>query len=136
MAGIRKVDYYAMKVAHRPGSGSALLETMKSAGVNLLAFHGFPEGRRAQVDLVPQNGAKFRRAARKAGWKLPARKTAFLAQGVDRVGALTGVMRRLAAARINVVALTAVSAGAGRFGSIFWVKPAQAARAARLLRAR
>jgi hypothetical protein len=136
MASVRKVDYYSMKVPQRPGAGAAVLAAMKSGGVNLLAFHGFPTGRGAQVDFMPDNSVKFRRAAQKAGLKLASRKTVFLVQGADRVGALTGVLSKLAAAKINLVALSAVTAGKRRFGMVFWVRKAQVGRASRLLKAR
>jgi prephenate dehydratase len=136
MASIRKVHYYSMKVKNRPGAGAALLATLKGAGVNLLAFTGFPSGGGAQVDFVPQNRARFLKAARKAKLKLSPRKTVFLVQGADRVGALTGILGKLAAARISLTAMDAVTAGQGRFGAIFWVKPQNVARASRILRAR
>ena len=136
MASIRKVDYYSVKVPQRPGAGAALLAAMKAGGVNLLAFHGFPAGSGAQVDFMPANSARFRRAAQKAGLKVASRKTVFLVQGADKVGALTSVLGKLSAAKINLVALTAVTAGKGRFGMIFWVRKAQMGRASRRLRAR
>jgi len=136
MASIRKADYYTMKVSQRPGAGAHLLAALKSAGVNLLAFHGFPEGGGAQVDFIPDNGARFRQAAKKAGLRLSKRKTVFLARGDDRVGALTGVLGKLAKAKINLVALSAVTAGKRRYGMIFWVKKKDVGRAARVLGAR
>jgi hypothetical protein len=136
MASIRRVDYYSMKVPNRPGAGAKALEAMKAANVNLLAFTGFPAGGAAQVDFVPKNRAAFLRAARKAGMRISARKTVFLVQGTDRVGALTGILGKLARARIGLTALDAVTAGAGRFGAIFWVKKKDVARAARLIGAR
>ncbi|MCC6210616.1 MAG: hypothetical protein IT513_06180 [Burkholderiales bacterium] len=136
MASIRKADYYTMKVSQRPGAGARLLAEMKAAGVNLLAFTGFPAGGGAQVDFVPENGARFRQAARKAGLRVSKRKTVFLARGDDRVGALTGILGRLAAAKINLVALSAVTAGKRRYGMLFWVKKKDVARAARVLGAR
>ncbi len=136
MASIRKVGYYSTMVPNRPGAGAKLLEAMKAAGVNLLAFTGFPERGGAQVDFVPQNDGAFRRAARKAGVRLSARKTVFLMQGADRPGALAGALGKLAAARVNLVAVDAVTAGKGRFGAIFWVKRRDVARVSRLLRAR
>jgi len=133
---IRKLGYYSMKVANRPGSGAQLLDALKLAGVNLHAFTGFPERGGAQVDFVPENEVAFRRAARKAGLKLSARKTVFLMQGDDRAGALTTALGKLAQARINLVALDAVTAGKKRFGAIFWVRKQNVARAARILKAR
>ncbi len=136
MASIRRRDYYKIKVSQRPGAGAKLLAAMKAAGVNLLAFTGFPERGGAQVDFVPQNGKKFRQAARKAGLRVSKRKTVFLVQGADKVGALTGILGKLAGAKINLVALSAVTAGQGRYGMLFWVKAKDVARASRALGAR
>ena len=135
MASIRKADYYTVKVSQRPGAGAALLAAMKAAGVNLLAFTGFPTGGGAQVDFIPDNSVKFRRAAKKANLRVSKRKTVFLVRGSDRVGALTGVLGKLAAKKINLVALSAVTAGNRRYGMIFWVKPKDIGRASRALRA-
>ncbi len=135
MASIRKADYYTVKVSQRPGAGAGLLAAMKAAGVNLLAFTGFPSGGGAQVDFMPDNSVKFRRAAKKANLRVSKRKTVFLVRGSDRVGALTGVLGKLASKKINLVALSAVSAGNGRYGMIFWVKPKDIGRASRVLRA-
>jgi hypothetical protein len=88
------------------------------------------------VDFIPKNRAAFVRAARKSGMKISGRKTVFLVQGADRVGALTGILGRLAKARIGLTALDAVTAGGGRFGAIFWVKKKDVGRASRLLGAR
>ena len=136
MASVRKASYYSMKVPQRPGSGAHLLAALKAAKVNLLAFTGFPEGGGAQVDFVPQDNGKFVKAARAAKLRISARKTAFVIQGDDRVGALTRVMGRLAKAKINVVSVQAVTAGKRRFGAILWVKPRDVGRASRALRAR
>jgi len=136
MASVRKASYYSMKVPQRPGSGAQLLAALKAAKVNLLAFTGFPAGGGAQVDFVPQDNAKFVRAARQAKLRISSRKTVFLAQGEDRVGALTRVLGKLAQAKINVVALDAVTAGKRRYGAMFWVKAKDVAKASRVLRAR
>jgi prephenate dehydratase len=136
MASVRKASYYSMKVPQRPGAGAQLLAALKAAKVNLLAFTGFPEGGGAQVDFVPQDNAKFLKLARQAKLRISSRKTVFLAQGDDKVGALTQVLGRLGKARINLVALSAVTAGRRRYGMLFWVKPKDVAKAARVLRAR
>ena len=136
MASIRKADYYTMKVSQRPGAGARLLASIKAEDVNLLAFHGFPAGGGAQVDFIPDNSVKFRRAAKKAGLRVSRRKTVFLVRGDDRVGALTGILGKLAAKKINLVALSAVTAGKGRYGMIFWVKPKNIGRTSRVLGAR
>jgi prephenate dehydratase len=136
MASIRKASYYSMKLPQRPGAGAQLLAALKAAKVNLLAFTGFPAAGGAQVDFIPQDNVKFVQAARKAKLKLSARKTVFLAQGDDRVGALTQVLGRLAKAKINLVSLQAVTAGKRRYGAMFWVKAKDVGRASRALKAR
>jgi uncharacterized protein len=133
---IRKVVYFSMKVPNRPGVGVAMLKAIAKDGQNLLAFTGFPNAGKAQVDFVPARPTRFAQAARKAGIKLGPRKTAFLVQGQDRVGALTRILETLAQARINMTAMDAVTAGSGRFGAIFWVRPKDVGRASRLLRAK
>jgi hypothetical protein len=50
---IRRVDYFYIKVPDRPGEGARALGALRDAGVNLLAYSGFPEGRGAQLDFVP-----------------------------------------------------------------------------------
>ncbi|MGH8453411.1 MAG: hypothetical protein ACRES4_04910 [Nevskiales bacterium] len=136
MASIRKVEYFAVQVPNRANEGAKLLKALKAQKVNLLAFTGFPNGKTAQADFVPEKPAAFRAAARKLGLKLDKSKTGFLVQGTDRVGVVGNIMGRLGAARINVTAINAVSAGWKRFGAIFWVKPKDVARAAKVLGAR
>jgi hypothetical protein len=133
--GVRKVDYFHVMVPNKPGRGAQVLAGLAAERVNLLAFSGFPNGSKGQLDLIPESSAALRRAARKLGLDLSARKTGFLVQGADRVGAMTKLPDTLAA-KINVTAMDAVTAGAGRYGAIFWVKPKSVAKAARLLRAR
>jgi prephenate dehydratase len=68
--------------------------------------------------------------------KLGKKKTAFLVQGEDHVGALVRILEKLAKAKINMVAMDAVTGGSRRFGAIFWVRPKDVARTSRLLGAR
>jgi hypothetical protein len=134
---LRRVDYFYVMVPNRAGQGAKILSALASEGVNLLAFSGFPSGAgKGQLDLIPENSAALRRAAKKAGLKLSQRKTGFLLQGDDRVGALTSLLGKLADAKISVTAVDAVTAGRGRFGAIFWVKQKSVGKAARLLGAR
>ena len=133
---IRKADYYSIQVFNRRGEGMRLLKGLRENGVNLLAFTGFPNGRKAQVDFIPEKPVALRRAAKNMKINLGKRKTVFLLQGDDRVGALVRVLEKLAAARINMTAMDAVVTGRGRYGAIFWVKPKYVARAARAIGAR
>jgi hypothetical protein len=133
MDTVRRVEYFYVHVPNKPGEGARVLATLRDAGVNLLAFSGFPSGQRAQVDFVPDDPRSFREVAREAKWRLTGPKRAFLIQGEDRAGAVADLMQKLAAARVNVTAIDAVCAGAGRYGAILWVKPRDVARAAKAL---
>jgi hypothetical protein len=130
---IQRVEYFYTQVQDKPGEGARVLQVFARAQVNLLAFSGFPHGRRAQLDFVPTDQAAFKAAAKAAKIKLVGPKTAFLIQGEDRVGAIAEIIGKLARAKINVTALDAVASGQGRFGAILWVNPRQTARAASLL---
>ncbi len=130
---VRKVVYFKMSVPDKAGEGARVLGSLRDAGVNLLAFSGFPRGRRAQLDLVPENEAGFRDAAKRAKLALAGKKTGFFVQGEDRVGAIAGYLETFAAAGISITAVDALSAGENRFGAIFWVKPRDVAKAAKAI---
>jgi hypothetical protein len=135
---VRQVDYcYTTVKAGRAGEAATALDALRKAGVNLLAFTGFPtRGGKAQLDFIADDLAGVRRVARDQGWKLSAVKKAFLVQGGDAVGAAHAQLRKLAKQGINVTAADAVTAGRGRWGMILWVKQKDYARAARALGAR
>jgi hypothetical protein len=130
---IRLVDYFYIELSDRPGEGARALSVLQEAGVNLIAVHAFPAGRRAQVDFVPSDPAAFKAAAKMAKWKITGPKKAFVIEGQDRTGALVGHFARLGEAKINVTATSAIAAGAGRFGAILWVPPRDVKRAANAL---
>jgi hypothetical protein len=130
---VRIVEYFYVSAPNKAGEGARALTTLKDAGVNLLAFSGFPQGRRAQMDFVPADPAAFKQAAKKAKWKVVGPKRGFLVQGDDRVGAVADLLERLGSAKINVTAIDAVSITDGRYGAIFWVAPNDVKKAAALL---
>jgi len=130
---IRKVDYFHVEASNKIGEGARLLSVLHEAGVNLLAFTGFPSGRKAQIDFVPQDTEPFKKAAKKAGWKISTKKTGFLVQGTDRVGAVGEILSELSASKINVTAIDAITTGEGRYGAIFWVKPADVKKTSKTL---
>jgi hypothetical protein len=130
---IRKVAYVAMDVPNRPGEGARLLKVLADAGVNLLAFSGFPSGKKAQLDFIPEDVAVFKKAVKVAKIKTRPQKFGFLIQGNDRKGAVAQLLKTLADKKINVTAIDAVSAGVGRYAAILWVKPKDVNKAAKAL---
>jgi hypothetical protein len=130
---IRKVAYFAMDVPNRQGEGARLLKVLADAGVNLLAFSGFPSGKKAQLDFIPEDVAVFKKAVKVAKIKTRPQKFGFLIQGNDRKGAVAQLLKTLADKKINVTAIDAVSAGVGRYAAILWVKPKDVNKAAKAL---
>ena len=129
---IRQVDYFYMLVPDKAGEAARVLRTLKDAGVNLLAFSGFPEGRRGQLDFFPADAAAFKSAAKAAKWKVIGPKRGLLIQGDDRVGAIADLVGRLADAKIDVTAIDAVSID-GRYGALCFVAPRDVKKAAQVL---
>jgi hypothetical protein len=86
---VRKASCCYVKVPHRTGRGDAVLAPLAEAGVNLLAYTGFPAGGgKAQLDLVADQPAAVKRVAKRLGLRTSATKRCFLIQGEDRVGAV------------------------------------------------
>jgi hypothetical protein len=134
---VRKINYCYAKVSARAGQGAAILSKLRDAGVDLLAFTGFPiGGGKAQLDFVSADMAGVRRVARKEGLRLSKTKKGFLVQGSDEVGACHRQLKKLADKRINVTAVDALAAGRKRYAMILWVKPKDYERASRALRAK
>jgi hypothetical protein len=131
---VRKVSYAYVTAASKPGEAARILEALRDANVNLLAFSGFPQGRnRAQLDVVTDDLNGLKAVARDRKWKLSRIKRAFLVQGMDQVGAAVAPLATTSAANINVIAADAIAAGEGRFAMIFWVESRNYNRAAKLL---
>jgi len=134
---VRKVNYAYVVAPSKAGQGARILGELKDAGVNLIAFNGFPaKGGKAQMDLVSDDIGLIRRVARQRGWRLSRTRQGFLVQGLDEVGAVYQHIKKLGDRGINVTAAEAVAAGQGLFGMLLWVKPSDFARAAKTLGAK
>jgi hypothetical protein len=128
------VDYFVIQAEDRPGTGSDLGKKLAREGVNLLAILAFPSAPgKTQVDLVPENPDTFMKAVRKLGLTAQGPKTAFLATGTDKAGAVAELLDRLGQKSINVRASCGVSAGGSRYGAVLWVAPADVEAATRAL---
>jgi len=132
---VRKVNHYSTLVPDKPGAAFNVLATLVSAGINLLACSGSPKGRRAQIDVVPDDTRKFVVAAKKARLSFVENRSGYLLQGEgDRPGVLASKLKVLADQGINVTGVDALSIG-DTWGAILWVGAADVGRAGRHLRA-
>jgi hypothetical protein len=133
---VKKVAYFAMDVPNRAGQGAKIMGALADRGVNLLAFSGFPNNGKAQLDFIPDNAAAFKKAAKALKLTTRPRKFGFLVQGDDRKGAVAKLLKTLAEKKINITAIDAVSAGAARYAAILFVAQKDVNKAARMLKAR
>jgi hypothetical protein len=129
---IRTAQYFKVTIADTSGTLGHMLAPLHEAGVNLLAVHAFPRNRRTQVDVVPEDPTTFKDVTKPLKWKVQGPKVCFLVDGDDRPGALVDLTGQLGSAKINLTAVTAVTAGQGRFGAILWVKPRDVKKAAKV----
>ena len=130
---IRTAHYFKVIIPDKAGTLAHMLEPLHDAGVNLLAVHAFPRNRRTQVDVVPEDPTIFKDVVKSLKWKMRGPKVCFLVDGDDRPGALVALTDQLASAKINLTALTATTAGQGRFGAILWVETRDVKKAAKIL---
>ncbi|MGH9718170.1 MAG: hypothetical protein ACRD4R_15785 [Candidatus Acidiferrales bacterium] len=102
---ILQMDHYAASIPDKVGEGARVPGALRDAGVNLIAFWGYPNGKgRAQLEFIPESGAAFAAAAKQARVRVR-KRTAFYVQGDDRPGAVADILQRLAEGRISVGAL-------------------------------
>ena len=131
---ITKVDLYSASIENRAGEGARVLGALRDAGVNFIALWAYPSAEgQAQLEMIPESGAALKKAARKAGLALSEKQTAFFVNGKDHPGAVAYSLAKLAEAGINVGAVQAVCAGAGRYGAVIFLPQADARRAAKAL---
>ena len=129
---IRTAQYFKVQIADKPGTLAGMLAPLREAGANLMAVHAFPRNRRTQVDVVPEDPISFKNVAKVHQLKMQGPKMCLLVEGDDRAGALADVTDRLSSAKVNLTAVTGLSAGQGRCAAILWVGPRDMKKAAKI----
>lgn len=131
---IRRADYFYASVEDHPGEAYELLSQFAGQGVNLIAITALPFGpMRTQLTLFPQDPARMRNAAQKAGVDLDGPYPALLVQGDDEIGVLALLHSKLHHAGVSVYASTGVTDGRGGYGYIIYVRPEEFGKAAQAL---
>jgi hypothetical protein len=134
---IKKFDYQYIVIEDGASQTAGILNSLAAAGVNLVAVSEFPNGPgKWQLDLITEDtedAEALVKTARDMGLSLSQRKSGLLVRGRNRPSAVAEILTRLADNSIKVTAVQALSAGAGRFGALIWVKPEDVAKAAAAL---
>lgn len=131
---VQLVPYYSVTLSNKIGQGIAVLSALRAAGVNLVAFWGYPvKGKKVQFDIVPEKAAELTRALKKANLEAGPRKQALLVSGADRPGALADSFAKLAGGGVDIYAAQAVAAGEGRYACLLQIAEADLKKAKKLL---
>ena len=130
---VRQVEHFSVSISNKVGEGARVLGMLRDAGVNFIAIWGYPRGTgRAQLELIPENGAALIAAAKQAKLRLK-KSTAFYIHGDERPGAVADTLRKLADARISVGALQAICGGTGTYGAVVFLPTSANKKAATVL---
>lgn len=124
------------RVVARSGDEARALTAFGGTHRTLFASAISRDRGRVRMDFVPSDRAAFRRAARKAGIKLPAPRIGFMIERSPRPGAVAAVLRTLGTAQVAVSAIDVLWRRPGRYTTMVWVDPSQVRKATRLLGAR
>jgi hypothetical protein len=129
-----RLKCFSVGVPNKPGAAASVLSVLKAAGVDLVAFWGYPAGKgHSQLDMIPLDVKAFSAALRKAKIKVIKKQAAFLLHGEDRTGALADGLAKVSAAGVNLQAVQAVSAGEGLFGAVLYTDAKDVRKAGKAL---
>ena len=135
---VQRVDTWAAALEDKPGSLATILGELSKAGINLqsLVARRAPDKPGTGVVFVaPIQGAAASRAARKAGFRKTNRLHTVQVQGPDKPGEGYRITRAIADKGLNLRGVSAASIGKQSAYYIALDTAAQAAKAARILRA-
>ena len=135
---INKVDIWSGEIADRVGGLAVKLDPLADAGANLdvvIARRQPNQPGQGVVFLGPVTGARAQKAAAPAGLSKTTVLAALRVEGPNKAGECRRIARLLADAGLNLRGLSAVSLGNKFVAFLAFDNAADAASAARLLRA-
>ena len=124
-----KTKQFTITIQNQPGSLAAITRPLSAGKVNLVALLATSQGTSATVQLIAENPRKAKRAldeAHIAYQETPAEELSLL----NKAGALTQLLDKLAAKGVNLNALYATAAKGGKRATVVYTAEAQAAQTA------
>ena len=106
----KKVKELQFSTSNKVGVLGQVTDALKKARVNILHLWACGEGSKGMFGLVTTNNARAKKALRKIGRSFK-EKEVLVVSLQNKVGALAKVAKRLAKAGINVMGVSATSAG-------------------------
>ena len=124
-----KTKQFTITIQNQPGALATITRPLSAGKVNLVALLATSQGTTATVQLIAENPKKAKRAldeAHIAYQETPAEELSLL----NKAGALTQVLDKLAAKGVNLNALYATAAKGGKRATVVYTAEAQAAQSA------
>jgi len=124
-----KTKQFTITIQNQPGALAAITRPLSAGKVNLVALLATSQGTTATIQLIAENPRKAKRAldeAHIAYQETPAEELSLL----NKAGALTQVLDKLAAKGVNLNALYATAAKGGKRATVVYTAEAQAAQTA------
>jgi len=134
---VKRVDVWAASIEDRPGGVAEKLAALAEAGAQLefvIARRSPDKPGTGVVFLTPLKGAAQVKAAKKAGFKKTKSLRSIRIEGPDKPGMGAKITEALACKGINLRGLSAAAIGKRFVAHIALDKPADAARAVRILK--
>ena len=131
---ITQFDYQHAIIADDGSETARIVGAFFDVGVDLLAFSAFLAGvGKLQLDFIARDPDMLETVARKLALRLSGRKSGFLITGQNQPVAVADALSRLAKQGIPVTSVQSITAGAGRYGALVWVKPEDVSAASKTL---
>ncbi|HKD13762.1 MAG TPA: hypothetical protein VKE71_04370 [Candidatus Angelobacter sp.] len=124
-----KTKQFTITIQNQPGALAGITRPLSAGKVNLVALLATSQGTTATVQLIAENPKKAKRALDDAHityQETPAEELSLL----NKAGALTQILDKLAAKGVNLNALYATAAKGGKRATVVYTAEAQAAQTA------
>jgi len=120
-----KTRQFTITIPNQPGALAAITRPLSAGKVNLVALLATSQGTNATVQLIAENPRKAKRALDEAhiSYQETAAEELTL---INKAGALTQVLDKLAAKGVNLNTLYATAAKGGKRATVVYTAEAQA----------